>query len=76
MIMSEENYLPFVIEDVYSILTRADKKTPWPLAVDTVKKRAGFLQSIIDYFADREEFEKCIVLRDMINELETYGDQN
>lgn len=76
MIVSEENYLQLVIEDVYDILVRADKTTPWPSGADTVEKRAMFLQDIIDYFAEREDFEKCIVLQDMINELEDHGNQN
>jgi len=76
MIVSEENYLQLVIEDVYDILVQPGRKTPWPSSLDTMDKRKMFLQDIIDYFAVREEFEKCIALQDMINELEDHGNQN
>lgn len=74
--MNEENYLQLVIEDIYDILVCTDKKTPWPSSLDTTDKRKMFLQDIIEYFADRDEFEKCITLQGMINELEDHGNQN
>lgn len=64
--MDTENYVSLVINDVYDSLTDEIK---WPKAIDTPKKKVKFLRMIREYFAKKEEYEKCSKLQKMIDEL-------
>lgn len=58
--MSENiDYTDMVIADMYEILTI--HKNPWPSNF-TKRKKLEFLDKIIAYLTDTEQFEKCKVL--------------
>ena len=65
----EDNYLDITVEEIYTIIDLTDK-VPWPNNF-TIKKKILFLESIRDYFINKEEYEKCARLQNIITELET-----
>jgi len=67
----EENYLDLTVEEIYSIIDLSDHMIPWPNNF-TVTKKIKFLESIRNYFINKEEYEKCARLQDLINELEDH----
>ena len=54
-----ENYLELAIEEVYDILCEQDY---WPRHF-TVKDKHDMLDQMMEYFAAKDEFEKCIRLQ-------------
>jgi len=67
----EENYLDLTVEEIYSIIDYSDHMIPWPNNF-TVTKKIKFLESIRNYFINKEEYEKCARLQDLIDELEDH----
>jgi hypothetical protein len=65
----EDNYLDITVEEIYTIINLTDN-VPWPNNF-TIKKKILFLESIRDYFINKEEYEKCARLQNIITELET-----
>ena len=65
----EQNYLDLTVEEIYSIIDYSDH-VPWPNSF-TVEKKIKFLESIRDYFINKEEYEKCARLQAIITNLET-----
>ena len=66
----KENYLDLTVEEIYSILVISDTpQVPWPKNF-TAKKKIKFLESIRNYFVNKEEYEKCARLQELIDELE------
>jgi len=61
-----ENYLDLTIEEVYDVITEINV---WPATFDKSKK-IKFLNSMIKYFIEKEEYEKCQQLQNIIYELE------
>ena len=61
-----ENYLDLTIEEVYDVITEINE---WPATFDKSKK-IKFLNSMIKYFIEKEEYEKCQQLQNIIYELE------
>ena len=61
-----ENYLELAVEEVYSIIIGAGV---WPEHFDKEKKKF-LLTRIQEYYAIREEFEKCTLIQKAIDELE------
>ena len=54
----EENYLDLTVEEIYSIIDLSDHMIPWPNNF-TSEKKTKFLESIRDYFINKEEYENC-----------------
>ena len=61
-----ENYLDLTIEEVYDVISQVNV---WPTSVDDQKK-IKFMNSMIRYFINKEEYEKCAFLQEYVNELE------
>jgi hypothetical protein len=61
-----ENYLDLTIEEVYDVIINVDV---WPGNFNTNKK-IKFVNSMINYFIGKEEYEKCAKLQKYIDELE------
>ena len=61
-----ENYLELTVEEVYSIIIGAGV---WPEHFDKEKKKF-LLSSMMNYYAESEEFEKCTIIQRAIDELE------
>jgi hypothetical protein len=61
-----DNYLELTVEEVYSIIIGAGV---WPEYFDKEKKKF-LLSKLLDYYAGRDEFEKCTLIQKAIDELE------
>jgi len=61
-----DNYLELTVEEVYSIIIGAGV---WPDYFDKEKKKF-LLSQMLDYYANRDEFEKCTLIQKAIDELE------
>lgn len=61
-----ENYLDLTIEEVYGVISNIQI---WPPTFDHQKK-IKFVNSMIKYFIDKEEYEKCAILQRLVDELE------
>jgi hypothetical protein len=68
MIDLKENYLDLTVEEIYTIIDYAES-VPWPNNF-TTKKKIKFIESIRDYFINKEEYEKCARLQSIVTELE------
>jgi hypothetical protein len=66
MEMLVENYLDLTIEEVYDVISQVNV---WPPSFDN-KKKIKFMNSMINYFIEKEEYEKCAFLQEYINGLE------
>jgi hypothetical protein len=55
-----DNYLDLAIEDVYEILCEGEYQ--WPKQF-TVTEKHDMLDQMMEYFASKDEFEKCIRLQ-------------
>jgi len=62
---SVENYLDLTIDEVYHVISNIDV---WPTSFDKNQK-IKLMSSMIKYFIDKEEYEKCQQLQDIIDEL-------
>jgi len=60
------DYLDRTINQVYEVL--ANTNTPWPLNFNNTKK-TKFIDSLIDYFQEREEYERCAKLLKIKNKI-------
>ena len=69
---SVENYLDLTIEEVYAVISNT---SIWPSAFDQNKK-IKLMTSMIKYFIDKEEYEKCQQLQNIIDELENNQQNN
>jgi len=69
---SVENYLDLTIEEVYIVISNIEV---WPTTFDQNKK-IKLMTSMIKYFIDKEEYEKCQQLQDIIDELENNQQSN
>tara|TARA_Y100000593_G_C4311268_1_gene338471 strand:- start:882 stop:1124 length:243 start_codon:yes stop_codon:yes gene_type:complete len=61
-----DNYLDLTIEEVYDVISKINV---WPATFDRTKK-IKFMNSMIKYFIEKEEYEKCQRLQDIIDGLE------
>jgi hypothetical protein len=67
-----ENYLDLTIEEVYDVISKINV---WPQTFDRTKK-IKFMNSMIKYFIEKEEYEKCAVLQRFIDGLENNKQTN
>ena len=67
-----ENYLDLTIEEVYDVISNINV---WPATFD-VKKKITLMNSMINYFIEKEEYEKCAILQGLIDELENNKQTN
>ena len=61
-----DNYLDLTIEEVYDVISKVNV---WPISFDKDKK-IKLMNSMIKYFIDKEDYEKCAFLQEYINGLE------
>jgi len=61
-----ENYLDLTIDEVYDVISNINI---WPPSFDQ-KKKIKFMNSMIKYFIEKEEYEKCAILQGIIDGLE------
>lgn len=54
-----DNYLELTLNEAYEVLT--SNIDPWPNSFEPDKKRK-FIDQLISYFQDREEYERCAEL--------------
>ena len=67
-----ENYLDLTIEEVYEVISNINV---WPSTFNQTKK-IKLMTSMIKYFIDKEEYEKCQQLQNIIDELENNQQNN
>ncbi len=67
-----DNYLDLTIEEVYDVISKINI---WPRSFDQ-KKKIKLMNSMIKYFIESEEYEKCAVLQRFIDELENNKQTN
>ena len=67
-----ENYLDLTIEEVYDVISQVNV---WPTSFDS-KTKIKFLNSMIEYFIEKEEYEKCAKLQRIIDGLENNQQTN
>ena len=65
-LLVSENYLDLTIEEVYDVISQVNV---WPASFDTDKK-IKLMTRMINYFVEKEEYEKCQFLQNYINGLE------
>jgi len=61
-----DNYLDLTIDEVYDVISHINV---WPPTFDTSKK-IKLMNRMINYFIEKEEYEKCAFLQEYINGLE------
>jgi hypothetical protein len=61
-----DNYLDLTIEEVYDVISQVNV---WPPSFDADKK-IKLMNRMINYFVEKEEYEKCAFLQEYINGLE------
>ncbi len=54
-----DNYLDMTLREAYYVLTSTDD--PWPNSFQPTKK-IKFIDQLISYFQEREDYERCAVL--------------
>tara|TARA_R110000824_G_scaffold152777_1_gene324063 strand:- start:1149 stop:1406 length:258 start_codon:yes stop_codon:yes gene_type:complete len=66
-----ENYLDLTLREAYNLITSASD--PWPNKFRTYKK-VKFIDQLIEYFTELEEYERCAKLvqikNSILNELD------
>tara|TARA_B100001094_G_C18146101_1_gene780802 strand:+ start:206 stop:448 length:243 start_codon:yes stop_codon:yes gene_type:complete len=67
-----ENYLDLTIDEVYDVISNINI---WPPSFDQ-KKKIKFMNSMIKYFIEKEEYEKCAILQGIIDGLENNKQTN
>ena len=67
-----DNYLDLTIEEVYDVISNINI---WPPSFDQ-KKKIKLMNSMIKYFIELEQYEKCAVLQRFIDELENNKQTN
>ena len=72
MEMLVDNYLDLTIEEVYDVISNINI---WPITFDTEKK-ITLMNSMIKYFIEKEEYEKCAILQRIVDELENNKQTN
>jgi hypothetical protein len=72
MEIAVENYLDLTIEEVYDVISKINI---WPKSFDD-KKKIKFMSSMIKYFIEQEEYEKCAILQGIIDGLENNKQTN
>ena len=65
-LLVSENYLDLTIEEVYDVISQVNV---WPVSFDTDKK-IKLMTRMINYFVEKEEYEKCQFLQNYIDGLE------
>jgi hypothetical protein len=61
-----QNYLDLTIEEVYDVISKINV---WPTTFDR-KKKVKLMNSMIKYFIEKEEYEKCATLQGLVDGLE------
>ena len=64
-----DNYLDLTLREVYDVLTGSND--PWPNRFQTEKK-VKFIDQLIIYFQEREEYERCAKLLKIQKEVTKY----
>ena len=54
-----DNYLDMTLREAYYVLTSTDD--PWPNSFQPTKK-IKFIDQLISFFQEREDYERCAVL--------------
>ena len=54
-----DNYLDLTLKEAYDVIT--SENDPWPNSFQP-KKKVKFIQQLMDYFQEREEYERCAKL--------------
>ena len=54
-----DNYLDLTLIEAYDVLV--SNKDPWPNSFKS-RKKIKFIQQLMDYFQDQEEYERCAKL--------------
>tara|TARA_R100000008_G_scaffold63507_1_gene40685 strand:+ start:384 stop:626 length:243 start_codon:yes stop_codon:yes gene_type:complete len=63
-----ENYLDLTVEEVYDVITKINV---WPNSF-TTEMKIQFLNGMINHFEDREQYEKCAKLYNIVQRLENH----
>lgn len=72
MEMLVDNYLDLTIDEVYDVISKINV---WPASFDK-KKKIKLMNSMINYFIEKEEYEKCAILQGLIDGLENSKQTN
>ena len=61
-----DNYLDMTLNEAYQVLT--SNTDPWPHTFQSAKK-IKFIDQLIQYFQDKEEYERCAELLKIKNQV-------
>jgi len=61
-----DNYIDLTVEEIYEIITSGNQY--WPSHMTSIDK-VKLLETMTGYFAELEDFEKCISLQKIIDEI-------
>jgi len=68
-----KNYLDLTLIETYKVLI--SDANPWPNTF-SVKKKIKMIDQLIEYFTEREEYEKCAELVKLKNQVTNVEDNN
>tara|TARA_R110001592_G_scaffold5254_3_gene28907 strand:- start:1481 stop:1777 length:297 start_codon:yes stop_codon:yes gene_type:complete len=68
-----DNYLDLTLLEAYDVIT--SDTDPWPNTFQA-KKKVKFIQQLMDYFQEREEYERCAKLLKIQKEVIDYELEN
>jgi len=63
-----ENYLNLTVDEVYDVITNINV---WPNSF-TIEMKIQFINGMINHFEDREQYEKCAKLYNIVQRLENH----
>lgn len=64
----EKNYFSNMMDRTYELINQ--KYVNWPEEMQA-KEQISLVNKMIEYYSDKDDFEKCIVLKQTINRINT-----
>ena len=64
----EKNYFSNMMDRTYELINQ--KYINWPVEMEA-KDQISLVNKMIEYYSEKDDFEKCIVLKQTINRINT-----
>ena len=64
----EKNYFSNMMDRTYDLINQ--KYINWPAEMEA-KEQISLVNKMIEYYSEKDDFEKCIVLKQTINRINT-----
>jgi hypothetical protein len=68
-----DNYIDLTVEEIYEIICESDHYWPSYMSIDD---KIEFLENMMSYFASQDDFEKCIRLQKIADEIRNPSPSN